>query len=414
MNFDIVGISISTAVPIALLLIFHRILSSRVRGGCLKVLWGMILARLLLPVRLPFEKALAELIPVKRSPVIYETTAASAVSHNDAVMTAAVTAVWLFGAVFTAAYIFFTAVKTRRKFSCAVSANADRKVIKTLRKVRIKYSDLALSPFTYGILSPVVILPKKLYEEGGKPLEYSLCHEFVHIKGFDMLFKAALSAAAAVYWFDPLVWAMVFRADKDLELACDERVIAYLGAKERRGYAMTIIGLEEKRAFGICSMSAANAEERIKAVMTKDSAKKIFPSIIAVTAAAALMLLFNFNTTRKMTAVETAAAEEVSLAVYEGTEEVSDAVYEYEASREVSDEIYEVAAEAPVSAAVTVTYYDEDSTKPMYYEYTMPDDPLVADEAAEVKLYRYVEYTDSVVTVTSDNIPKYVTVKASP
>lgn len=119
--------------------------------------------------------------------------------------------IWLFGAVFAGAVFAIYHIKSRRIFSCAVPADYNIEPLKNefgiIRSVRLLVSDRTDSPLTYGILSPVIILPKSMDMRGGDERNV-LCHELAHIKRFDALFKALLAVCAAVYWFNPVVWIM--------------------------------------------------------------------------------------------------------------------------------------------------------------------------------------------------------------
>lgn len=76
------------------------------------------------------------------------------------------------------------------------------------RKITVKVSDRVTSPMTYGIVNPVIILPKNLPADSDE-MRFALAHELVHIRRFDVLMKLVMSVAACVHWFNPLAWAMV-------------------------------------------------------------------------------------------------------------------------------------------------------------------------------------------------------------
>lgn len=157
-----------------------------------------------------------------------------------------------------------------------------------LRKVRVRQSDRISSPLAYGLVRPVILLPKHLEREDGQKLEFILQHELVHIRRFDGMWKLAMAAALCLHWFNPLVWVMYLFMNRDLELSCDEAVLRVFGVEARREYALTLIGMEERRNLPVTLYSGfgKNAvEERIGEIMKYK--KKTKP---AVCAGAALIL----------------------------------------------------------------------------------------------------------------------------
>ena len=74
-----------------------------------------------------------------------------------------------------------------------------------------------------------------------------LLHEMVHIKRKDNLIKIIMLLAVCIHWFNPLVWIMCILFNRDIELSCDEKVIASLGENTKKQYAMALITLAEKQ-----------------------------------------------------------------------------------------------------------------------------------------------------------------------
>ncbi|MDR0197594.1 MAG: M56 family metallopeptidase, partial [Oscillospiraceae bacterium] len=123
---------------------------------------------------------------------------------------------------------------------------------------------------TYGIWKPVILLPKNTDWRDEPRLRYVLAHEITHIRRFDILLKWLLAAAVCVHWFNPLVWVMYILANRDIELSCDEAVVRTFGETAKSAYALTLIGLEERKSgfSPLCNNFAKNAiEERIESIM---------------------------------------------------------------------------------------------------------------------------------------------------
>lgn len=136
--------------------------------------------------------------------------------------------------------------------------------------MQIRQSDRIKTPLTYGIFRPVVLLPKTTDWTDKTQLRYILTHEFVHIQRFDTLTKLLLTSALCIHWFNPLVWVMYVLTNRDIELSCDETVVQAFGETTKSAYAMTLIGLEERknRLTLLCNNFSQNAiEERIVSIM---------------------------------------------------------------------------------------------------------------------------------------------------
>ena len=103
------------------------------------------------------------------------------------------------------------------------------------------------SPLTFGVLRPVILVPKKTDWTDETALRYVLEHEFVHIQRFDVLSKLLLIAAVCVHRFNPLVLVMYVLANRDLELSCDETVLRRFGGDVRAAYARVLIRMEAAR-----------------------------------------------------------------------------------------------------------------------------------------------------------------------
>ena len=95
------------------------------------------------------------------------------------------------------------------------------------RPLRIRWSDRVKTPLTYGVLCPVILLPKGMDLSRSKRVRFILMHEYTHIRHFDALAKILCAAALSLYWFNPAVWLMWKYFNRDMELACDEGVVEH-------------------------------------------------------------------------------------------------------------------------------------------------------------------------------------------
>ncbi|HUQ20452.1 MAG TPA: M56 family metallopeptidase [Gemmatimonadaceae bacterium] len=93
------------------------------------------------------------------------------------------------------------------------------------RRITLLVSDDAAMPMTWGILSPVLLLPSNTAEWPEWKCRNILLHELAHIERFDCLTQFVARVACALYWFNPLVWIAAHRMQVEREMACDDRVI---------------------------------------------------------------------------------------------------------------------------------------------------------------------------------------------
>ena len=158
---------------------------------------------------------------------------------------------------------------------------------KSKKRIGIKNVALRLSSgkggAVYGIFRPVIVLG----EENIRRSEMILLHELVHIKQKDNLKKAFVFAVLALYWFDPLMWISVRLMIRDMEMACDEKVLKAIGGEERRDYAGIILSSAQVSA-GTSALSffgESPVYERIKHILLGKKKQYAGPVICTVTAA---------------------------------------------------------------------------------------------------------------------------------
>lgn len=164
----------------------------------------------------------------------------------------------------------------------------------TFRRVRVRLSGCIASPLSYGVARPVILLPKGISHEDTRALCYVLLHELMHIRALDAVRKLLVIAGLCLHWMNPLVTLMFLLVNRDMELLCDERVLAACPGDARREYALTLLAMEESKArlSPVASSFSVNAiEERIKAMMNmkkKSAMSLLLAAAIVVTSSAAL------------------------------------------------------------------------------------------------------------------------------
>ena len=284
--------SLAGGVMILVITVIRALAIERLPKKTFLALWAAALARLLAPVSLPSALSIYSLL-ARRAPAAAEWTAvpalpalpvetgaaAAAAAQQTASAPAAQppvwTIVWAVGAAVCAVVFAVAYGRCCREFRASFPVENDviRRWLQShplRRTIAIRQSGRISSPLTFGVLRPVILMPKKTDWTDETALRYVLEHEFVHIQRFDVLSKLLLIAAVCVHWFNPLVWVMYVLANRDLELSCDETVLRRFGGDVRAAYARVLIRMEAARGgfAPLCNHFGKNAiEERITAIM---------------------------------------------------------------------------------------------------------------------------------------------------
>ena len=150
-------------------------------------------------------------------------------------------------------------------------------------------SDRIHAPFSLGLVRPVIYLPEGLNEEEQR---YTLLHERMHQKYGDQVFKAAAYLSLAVHWFNPLVWLAFSVFSKDLEFACDERVILDMEEPERASYADVLFHLSgaDRILTSALTFDGGNVKGRITRILGyKKAGKSLIIAAVVILAASAVV-----------------------------------------------------------------------------------------------------------------------------
>ena len=216
--------------------------------------------------------------------------------------------IWLIGVSAILCYAGVTFLFLRLKLRISVPFDAPVSETEHRKKEKIYLCDEITTPFIIGVLSPRICLPSSITQE---EVVYVLKHERAHLKHKDHLLKAVGFLLLAVHWFNPLVWISYHLFNKDLELACDERVISRLELPDRKRYADTLLACSTQKrtvmvyplAFGEISI-----KKRIREILRY---KRPMRKAIVIAAAACISLAVCFLTNPlpgKITATVTESA----------------------------------------------------------------------------------------------------------
>lgn len=138
----------------------------------------------------------------------------------------------------------------------------------TLLRENIYQTEAATTPFLMGIIHPRIYLP---YQITSEQMENVLAHEWGHLARRDHIWKPIAFVIACIHWFNPLVWLAYWLFCRDMELACDERVVSDYDVYERKEYSQTLLALAaKKRRIGACPLAfgEVSIKERIQKALS--------------------------------------------------------------------------------------------------------------------------------------------------
>ena len=280
------SMSLSAGVLILLTALLRRFAGNRLPRRMYVALWDIAVLRLLVPLALPKRFSISALFP---SPSVTETVTESAFMQADILypqMTASETPVTLSGissnqtniliivwavvALALAVYFVAAYLRSTRAFAQSLPDDDPRCAAflcahPTKRRVQIRISSRIASPLSYGLLHPVILLPKGMNRDG---LPFVLEHEMMHIRALDAWRKLFVLAALCLHWFNPTVFILFLLVNRDMELLCDERVLMQRATSSKRAYALTLLDMEAARSAAptMSCFRMTGIEERILAM----------------------------------------------------------------------------------------------------------------------------------------------------
>ena len=202
-------------------------------------------------------------------------------------------AVWLAGAAALLLYSAISYWRLRRRVREAV-----------ILRDNIYQSENAGSPFVLGIIQPKIYLP---YSVDSGALAYVIAHEQAHIRRGDHWWKPLAFLLLTVHWFNPLLWLGYILLCRDIELACDEKVIREMGSEQRADYTQALVSCSvSRRSIAACPLAfgEVGVKTRVKSVMNyKKPAFWIVLASVVVCAVAAVCFLTDPTTERSSPSV---------------------------------------------------------------------------------------------------------------
>ena len=275
----IINMSISASWLVMAVLILRLVLKKAPKWVNV-LLWGIVAVRLICPFS--FESALslipsAETFPEKAisGPSFDVQTGITPVdnrindylgdryfegvtvpANNGNHMMNILSIVWTIGILLLIAYTVISYWRLHREIDTAVRY-----------KDNLFQSENVSSPFVLGLIKPRIYLP---FSINGQDLEHVVAHEQAHIRRKDHWWKPLGFLLLTVHWFNPFVWLSYVLLCRDIELACDEKVIRELGNEQRADYTQALVACSiNRRTIAACPLAfgEVGVKERVKSVM---------------------------------------------------------------------------------------------------------------------------------------------------
>lgn len=180
--------------------------------------------------------------------------------------------IWLLGILAMLLYSAVSYLSLRKKVSTAV-----------ILRDNIFQSENVSAPFVLGILKPRIYLPFKL---DGQNLEHVVAHERAHIRRRDHWWKPLGFLLLTIHWFNPLMWIAYILLCRDIELACDEKVIKELGNEQRADYTQALVACSvNRRMIAACPLAFGEVGVKERVISIMNYRKPAFWIIVAAVVA---------------------------------------------------------------------------------------------------------------------------------
>ncbi|WP_330421552.1 M56 family metallopeptidase [Blautia obeum] len=308
MYMSLLQMSFLGTVIILLIVVLRAVLINRLPKKTFLILWWIALIRLLVPFSIKSVTSIYSLLqsiysdinPVRTAqtttflpihgnmPEIANGLSEAMVQRTESISILSV--IWLAGLLLCFGFFAVSYIKCYREFRFSLPVENDileawKEKHPLKRSLSIRQTETIAAPLSYGVIRPVILMPKNTEWKNIYQLRYVLEHEYVHIRRLDMLTKLIMIAAVCIHWFNPLVWVMYILFNRDLELSCDETVVRRFGMDIKSVYATALISMEEKKSglTPLCNSFSKNAiEERIRAIMKIKKTSKFAVIISAV------------------------------------------------------------------------------------------------------------------------------------
>lgn len=333
---SILDMSVSAGILILATAILRALAINKLPQKVFVTLWGIASIRLLVPFSFSSPFGISDLwssfqdasaINPTIAPPIFQNAGLSESNSSIGNITNAslidpIIYVWMIGITVLSIFFLISFISSYKRLRLALPLKGNAFISEWIalhkihRKVQVLISDRINTPVTYGLWRPKIIFPKYMDLSNRQQIEYILAHELIHIQRLDILWKVFSIAVLCIHWFNPIVWVMYILFNRDIEIACDEKVVSLFGKNNKSDYAMTLINFAEQKSENapFCYGFGKNAiKERIISVM-KFNKTSIVCMIAAVLLVAGATTLFACAPANKIESNHTEQAAGISRA----------------------------------------------------------------------------------------------------
>ena len=289
-----------TACWLVLAVVILRLLLKKAPRAIICALWALVALRLLIPFSIesplslvpdpePVQTQLVQQPQMTHSPEFLAGAIVTEVAGSVGSAPAAeplsvlpiVSWIWLAGMAVMALYALVSYLLVLRKTKEGVE-----------QEKGVWHCDRIGSPFILGIIRPRIYLPSDMNSDD---MPYVLAHERAHLKRMDHLWKPLGFLLLTVYWFNPVMWLAYILLCRDIELACDEKVLRQLGTEVKQDYSTALINCSvPRRLVSACPLAfgEVGVKKRIKSILNykKPAFWIILVALIAAVAVAVCFL----------------------------------------------------------------------------------------------------------------------------
>ncbi len=268
--------------------------------------------------------------------------------------------VWLIGVVIMAVYALISYLRIKKTIKTAIPLKENQFIC-----------DEVKTPFILGLIKPKIYLPSYMDEE---KMSLVLAHEKAHLKRKDHLWKPLGFILLSVYWFNPLMWLSYILLCRDIELACDEKVIKQMKSEDKKRYSEALLSCSApQRMITVCPVAfgEVGVKQRIKSVLNY---KKPAFWVILIAVVASIVVAVCFMTDPK--------SKNGGQNYIEGVDEISEFFFD------MKDMVF---------TAHTYTVYEETDSTDNYFNAKIEDAFSHAEVSSFLNFLNLGELADGVV-----------------
>ena len=277
---NVVNMSISASwIVLAVLLL--RWLLKKAPKWIIVLLWGIVAVRLICPFSIesvmsliPSAETISPEIMVDNTPVINSgipiinnvvnpvieqsfSPAPDSSANPLQILISVLSVTWVVGIAVMLVYTGISYYRIKSKIGTAV-----------LLRDNVFQSENVVSPFVLGIIKPRIYLPFNMNEQD---VDYVIAHENAHISRKDHLWKPFGFLVLTLHWFNPLMWLGYVLLCRDIELACDEKVVKEFDAEQKADYSQALLTCSvNRRVIAACPLAfgEVGVKDRVKSVLS--------------------------------------------------------------------------------------------------------------------------------------------------